>query len=710
MAKRIRRSAPRHRRPAAAPVADLLLEIGTEELPPRALKGLAQALGEQLHRGLDTAGLTNRDSRRYRVYATPRRLAARVPQVRLRQPDTINERRGPSLQAAFDAEGKPSAAAIGFARSCGVAPAQLEQLRTEKGAWLVFRRKQKGVPARRLIPDIVAQALARLPVARGMRWGELDVEFVRPVHWVVLLHGAAVVPCELLSVRAGRVSYGHRFHHPRALALRSPQDYPDVLKRRGGVVADFEARQALIRSKASALARRKGGRALIEDALLEEVTALVEWPEPLLGSFDKAFLQVPPEALVSTMRDNQRCFPVVDSRGRLLPYFIAVANVRSKRPAVVRAGNERVIHARFADARFFWESDRKQPLAERVPGLRGVVFQDKLGSLYDKVERVRALALTVAAAIAADATRTERAALLAKADLLSGMVGEFPELQGTMGKYYARHDGEDPEVADAIEEHYLPRQAGDRLPITPTGQALAIADRLDSLVGLFAVGEAPTGDSDPYGLRRAALGVLRVIIEQGLGLDLQALLERAWQSYPGALRRERLMQQVYEFMMERLRAYYLDAGVSADVYEAVLACRPARPYDFDRRVRAVMAFRRLPAADSLTTANKRIRNILKQAGDMDSHQVSAELLKEEPERRLAQQVDGLRVRLEPLFTAGEYTEAMNELAALRPQVDEFFDKVLVMAEDPVLRANRLALLGSLGALFLRVADLSRLQG
>ncbi len=707
MPRATRRAAPR-RQPARA--ADLLLEIGTEELPPRALKGLAEALGENVHRGLDTAGLTGERSRSYRVYATPRRLAVCVPQIRLRQPDSVSERRGPSLQAAFDAQGKPSAAAAGFARSCGVTPAQLEELRTDKGAWLVFRRKQKGLPARRLIPGIVGEALAELPIPKGMRWAALETQFVRPVHWVVLLHGTAVVPCELLSVRAGRVSYGHRFHHPRGLALRSPGDYPDVLKRRGRVIAGFEARQALIRSRASALAKRKRGRAVIEEALLEEVTALVEWPEPLLGSFDEAFLQVPPEPLVSTLRDNQRCFPVVDGHGRLLPYFVAVANIRSKRPGVVRSGNERVIRARFADARFFWESDRKQPLSARAPELRGVVFHDGLGSLYDKVERVRALVLTVAGAVGGDAKRSERAALLAKADLLSGMVGEFPALQGTMGKYYARHDGEDPEVAEAIEEHYLPRHAGDRLPATPTGQALAIADRLDSLVGLFAVGEGPTGDSDPYGLRRAALAVLRIIIEQRLGLDLQMLLERAWQGYPSALRREQIMAQVYEFMMERLRAYYLDTGVRADVYEAVLACRPARPYDFDRRVRAVMAFRRLPAAESLTSANKRIRNILKQAGDRDSHEISAALLKEEPERRLAQQLDGLRERLEPLFGAGEYTEAMNELAALRPQVDEFFDKVLVMAEDPALRANRLALLGSLGALFLRVADLSRLQG
>lgn len=710
MANPPRRAPKRPRRRGGAAAADLLFELGTEELPPRPLRRLSRALGELLHAGLDGAGLANPESARYRVYATPRRLAVCVPQVRLHQPDRVSERRGPALAAAFDAAGKPSAAAIGFARACGVSPQQLERVETDKGGWLVFRRREPGAPARRLLPGIVADALAKLPVPKRMRWGALEAEFIRPVHWVVLLHGAAVVPCELLSMRAGRLTYGHRFHHPRALALRSPQDYPQVLRQRAHVIAEFEAREALIRSKVLALARRKGGQAVIDEALLEEVAALVEWPVPLLGSFDERFLVLPPEPLVTTLRDHQRCFPVTNGRGRLLPYFIAVANIQSRRPAAVRAGNERVIRARFADAQFFWESDRRQPLADRVPGLRAVVFHDRLGSLYDKVGRVRVLAVELAATTGADTARAERAALLAKADLLSGMVGEFPQLQGIMGRHYALHDGEDPEVASAIEEHYLPRQAGDRLPATPTGQALAIADRLDSLVGLFAAGEAPTGDKDPYGLRRAALAVLRITIEQRLDLDLRQLLERAAQGHPPALRRERLVADVYDFMMERLRAYYLDTGVSADVYEAVLARRPERPHDFDQRVRAVMAFRRLPEAESLTSANKRIRNILKQAGELDSHPVSVELLQEDAERRLAQRLAELRARLEPVFAAGRYTEAMQALALLRPQVDEFFDKVLVMAPDQALRENRLALLASLDALFLRVADLSRLQG
>jgi glycyl-tRNA synthetase beta chain len=706
MAKRAR---PRSRRASAPAVDDLLFELGTEELPPRSLKILSEALATLLYRGLQDAGLTTPASSDYRVYATPRRLAVYVPSILRRQPDRVDERRGPALSTAFAADGRPTPAAIGFARSCGVEPHQLERLETDKGAWLVYRQKQVGGLARKLIPDVVSDAVSNLPVAKRMRWADLDVEFVRPVHWLVLLHGSAVVRCEVLSVRSGRKTYGHRFHCPRALSIATPRGYAGVLQKRGYVIADFEARKAVIRKTATTLARRRRGVAVIEEALLDEVTALVERPEPLLGSFDKGFLELPPEPLISTMRDNQKCFHVTDSKGALLPYFITVANIKSKDASQVREGNERVIRARFADAQFFWETDRKTPLAQRVDGLKEVVFHDKLGSLHEKVERVRKLARLVAQESGTDTALADRGAQLAKGDLLSGMVGEFPGLQGVMGRYYALHDGEHAEVASAIEEHYLPRHAGDRLPGTGAGQAVAIADRLDTLVGIFAVGESPTGDKDPFGLRRAALGVVRIMIEGRLGLSLTTLLEAAWRSYPTALQKSGLVGRVYEFMMERLRAYYLDTGVSADVYEAVLACRPARPADFDRRVRAVMAFRAFPEAESLTAANKRIRNILRQGGNADWDHVSTMLLQEEAEKRLAQQVDSLSQALTPLFDAGEYTEAMKRLAALRPQVDEFFDKVMVMVEEEAVRDNRLALLNSLSMLFLRVADLSKLQ-
>ncbi len=709
-----RRARPRSSRArvkhARAPAADdLLFELGTEELPPTSLKALSEALATLLYRALQDAGLTTAASPGYRAYATPRRLAVYVPGILRRQPNRIDERRGPALSAAFAADGRPTPAAIGFARSCGVEPNQLERLETDKGAWLVYRQKQVGKLANGLIPDLVSDAVKNLPVAKRMRWADLDVEFVRPVHWVVLLHGSAIVRCDVLSVRTGRQTYGHRFHCPKALAIAAPHDYAKVLLKRGHVVADFEARKAMIRKAATSLARRRRGVAVIDEALLDEVTALVEWPEPLLGSFDKDFLELPPEPLISTMRDNQKCFHVTDSKGALLPYFITVANIKSKDARQVREGNERVIRARFADAQFFWETDRKTALGQRVDGLRDVVFHDRLGSVHEKVERVRKLARLVAQEMAMDAALADRAAELAKADLLSGMVGEFPGLQGVMGHYYALHDGEQAEVARAIEEHYLPRHAGDRLPATGAGKAVAIADRLDTLVGIFAVGESPTGDKDPFGLRRAALGVVRIMIEGELDLSLTTLLEAAWRNYPVALQKTGLVGDVYDFMMERLRAYYVDAGVSADVYEAVLACRPARPADFDQRVRAVMAFRALPEAESLTAANKRIRNILRQGGNADWDHVSTELLQEQSEKKLAQQVGSLAQALTPLFDAGEYTEAMQRLAALRPQVDEFFDNVMVMVDEEAVRDNRLALLNSLSMLFLRVADLSKLQ-
>lgn len=689
--------------------ADVLLEVGTEELPPRSIKALSEALGKQLYRRLRTAGLATSNSANYKVFATPRRLAAQVPEVLRRQPDQISERRGPAWQAAFDENGQPTQAAVGFARSCGVSPKQLDRLENDKGAWLVFRQKRKGVLATKLIPTIAADALKTLPIPKRMRWAASDEEFVRPVHWLVLLHGNDAIKCELFSVKAGRATIGHRFHYPKPIALRSAKTYPGPLEERGYVLADFSAREALIRTKVEALAKRKKAIAVIEDGLLEEVTGLVEWPVPILGSFDKSFLKIPPEPLIAAMRDHQRYFHVVDNNGTLMPYFITVANIKSKDVAKIREGNMRVIRARFADAQFFWNSDCDTRLEDKVKDLDGVVFHVKLGSVADKVSRVRQLASAIAKELGGSAQLADRAALLAKADLMTGMVGEFPELQGTMGRYYAQHDIEDPEVATAIQEHYLPRHAGDKLPRTRTGQALAIADRLDTLIGIFSIGEGPTGDKDPFALRRAALGVLRIIIEGKLELDLQALLGLAWRSYPESLRKDDTVDSVYGFMMDRLRVYYAEVGVRPDVYEAVVTCQPARPLDFDRRVRAVMAFRRLPESESLTSANKRIRNILRQGGNVDWDHVSTMLLKEQAERRLAQQVETLKQTLAPLFDKGDYTEAMKQLAALRPQVDQFFDEVMVMVDEEAVRDNRLALLSGLSALFLRVADLSKLQ-
>ncbi|MFV1997541.1 MAG: glycine--tRNA ligase subunit beta [Acidiferrobacterales bacterium] len=689
---------------------DLLIELGTEELPPKALKRLSEALGEYFVAGLKDAGLLTEKSTS-RNFATPRRLAVSVSAVLLRQPDRETERRGPALQAAFDRDGKATKAAEGFGRSCGVAVEKLERLKTDKGEWLVFRQKEKGRAAKELIPQILDYALKQLPIPKRMRWSDLDAEFVRPVHWLVMLHGDKIVPAESLAVKSGRKTRGHRFHAPGWLSITSAKTYEKTLKQ-GYVIADYEARQKKIKDGAENLAAKHKGKVVIDDNLLDEVTGLVEWPEPILANFDKEFLDVPAEALISTMQEHQKYFPVTNKNGKLLPYFITISNIKSKQKARVREGNERVIRARFSDAKFFWDTDRKQRLDDHVEKLKDVVFHARLGSVYGEAVLASRVASDVATALGSDTGMAERAGLLAKADLMTAMVNEFPDLQGVMGRYYAEYDGEKPEVAIAIEEQYLPRFAGDRLPTGNTGRALAIADKLETLVGIFGVGEIPTGEKDPFALRRAALGVLRIMIECELDLDLKALIKAALFRHPSLVNQVKFPEQetqVYEFMMDRLRAYYADAGISHDVFEAVRVCNPAQPYDFDKRVRAVMAFRKLKEADSLTAANKRIRNILKQGGDIDWDHVSEELLQDPAEKNLANKINSLSKEITPLFDKGDYTTAMKKLAALRPEVDDFFDKVMVMVDEEAVRDNRLALLSGLSQLFLRVADLSRLQ-
>ncbi|MEE8387747.1 MAG: glycine--tRNA ligase subunit beta [Acidiferrobacterales bacterium] len=686
---------------------DLLIELGTEELPPKALKRLRDALGEHFANGLKDAGLLT-DKSVVRKFAAPRRLAVNVSAVLLRQPDQEIERRGPALQAAFDKDGNATRAAEGFARSCGTSVDKLGRVQTDKGEWLVSRQQQKGLTAKDLIPEILDQALKKLPIPKRMRWGDLNDEFVRPVHWLVMLHGDKVIPAEILAVKSGRKTRGHRFHAPSWISIAHARDYEKNL-RTAFVLADYETRQQKIKKAAELLAIKHKGRAVIDSDLLDEVTSLVEWPEAIFADFDKEFLNVPAEALISTMQEHQKYFPVTNKSGKLQPHFITISNIKSKQKARVREGNERVIRARFSDAKFFWDTDRRQRLDDHVEKLKDVVFHVQLGSVYDKAVRTSRLAAVVARALGAAASTAERAGLLAKADLMTAMVYEFPNLQGVMGRYYAESDGEQPEVAIAMEEQYLPRFAGDKLPETTTGRALAIADKLDTLVGIFGIGEIPTGEKDPFALRRAALGVLRIMIECKLDLDLVALLEAAVAAHVDLLRPKETTAKVYEFMMDRLRAYYTDAGISIDVFEAVRARNPDKPYDFDKRVRAVMAFRKLEEADSLTTANKRIRNILKQGGDVDWDHVSEGLLQELAEKNLANKIKTLSKEIIPLFDRGDYTAAMKKLAALRPEVDDFFDNVMVMVDEEAVRDNRLALLSSLSQLFLRVADLSRLQ-
>ncbi len=689
-----------------AKTRDLLIEIGTEELPPKSLDTLAKDFEQGIRDGLAKAGLTSGAIHRY---ATPRRLAVLIRDLPAQQPDRRRERRGPALSAAYDQDGKPTKAAIGFACSCGVEVAELQTLTTDKGAWLIQLSLEPGAATAELIPAIVETTLNKLPIPKRMRWADRDDEFVRPVHWLVLLFGDKVIPATILGVAAGRETRGHRFHHPDPLAIIEPATYADLLETKGKVIADFDIRRAAIRTQAETAAATIGGQAVIDPSLLDEVTALVEWPVALLGNFERRFLDVPAEALITTMQDNQKYFPVVDTADHLMPHFITIANLESKDPRQVKAGNERVIRPRFSDAEFFWLQDRKQTLASRLEALKTVVFQQRLGSLHDKSWRVAALARSIAERSDVNPEWAARAATLAKCDLLTQMVQEFPELQGIMGGYYARHDGEAEEVAYALEAQYRPRFAGDELPRTPTGRVIALADRLDTLVGIFAIGEPPSGNKDPFALRRAALGVIRLFIEGGIDLDLEELLQQAANRFAPLLRADATVEAVFDFIMERLRGYYVEQGFRPDTFEAVLNCRPTRPLDFDRRIRALAEFRKLPEADSLAAANKRIRNILKKVEGTLPFEVRTELLKEDAEQTLAGRLAELSSEVIPLMEAGLYDGALTRLAALREPVDGFFDQVMVMVDDINLRNNRIALLNELGSLFLRIADFSQLQ-
>lgn len=688
----------------AEQTCDLLIEIGTEELPPKALADLAAGLEKQLLITLVKAELSFADTHRY---ATPRRLAVLIHDLSVQQPGRRLERRGPAVQAAYDDTGKPTKAALGFARSCGVEIDELQILETDKGTWLVYVRTEPGMSTATLLPALLDTVLQNLPIPKYMRWGTGEAQFVRPVHWVILLFGDQVIPATILGVVADRKTYGHRFHHPDPLFIGSPNDYQTLLETEGKVIPDFDKRRRLIQAQLKDRAAEIGGRVIINNDLLNEVTALVEWPVALTGNFDPGFLEVPAEALISTLQGNQKCFPVLDTSDRLLPHFIAVSNVESREPAQVKAGFERVIRPRFSDAKFFWDQDRKQSLASRLEALKGVVFQQQLGSLYDKSQRVAELSRWIAETLRAHANSAERAAWLAKCDLLTEMVQEFPDLQGIMGRYYALHDGESEEVARAIEEHYRPRFAGDQLPQSRTGQIVALADRLDSLIGIFAIGQAPSGAKDPFALRRAALGVVRISIEGDLDLDLMELLENAAKRL--AFLSDPTVDSVFDFIMERLRGYYAEHDFRPDEFEAVLECRPKRLLDFDKRLRAVAEFRRLPEAESLTAANKRIRNILRRAEEETPSQVDPKLFQENAESILTQHLKKVSAETAPLLNAGLYREALGRIAELRQSVDNFFDQVMVMTEDPLLRGNRLALLKKLSDLFLRVADFSRLQ-
>lgn len=679
---------------------DFLVELGTEELPPKALSSLGDAFLAGIEKGLQAAGLNYTDKQ---VFAAPRRLAVLIRNLDTQQPDRSVNLDGPPRQAAFDADGNPTQAALGFAKKCGVELSDIDQ----SGAKLRFSQHIPGKATASLLPTIVEDSLNDLPIPKRMRWGARKEEFVRPTQWLVMLLGDEVVDCTLLAQKAGRESRGHRFHHPENVRISAPANYQEDL-RKAYVLADFAERRELISKRTAELALQQEGSAIVPPALLDEVTALVEWPVPLVCSFEERFLEVPQEALITTMQDNQKYFCLLDADGKLLPRFITVANVESRDPKQIVEGNEKVVRPRLTDAEFFFKQDKKQPLESFNERLQNVVFQAQLGSVFDKAERVAKLAAFIAQRIGGDAQRAARAGLLSKCDLATEMVGEFPEMQGVAGYYYALNDGEPQDVALALNEQYMPRGAGAELPSTLTGAAVAIADKLDTLVGIFGIGMLPTGSKDPYALRRAALGVLRILIEKQLDLDLNEAVNFTVSQFGAKVKAAGLAEQVLEFVFDRLRARYEDEGIDVATYLSVRALKPGSALDFDQRVQAVQAFRQLPEAAALAAVNKRVSNLLSKAEGAVATTVEPKYFDNANEFSLYSAIQQADQAVQPMAAARQYSESLARLAALREPVDAFFEAVMVNADDANVRANRYALLSRLRGLFLGVADISLL--
>ncbi|EMF4673312.1 glycine--tRNA ligase subunit beta [Providencia stuartii] len=683
-----------------------LVEIGTEELPPKALRSLAESFAANFTAELDSADIAHGE---VSWFAAPRRLALKVAALADSSPDREVEKRGPAISAAFGADGQPTKAAEGWARGCGISVDQAERLKTDKGEWLLYRAQVKGVAVSELLVDMVSRSLAKLPIPKLMRWGDKETHFVRPVHTVTLLLGSDVVDGEVLGIKSGRTIRGHRFMGESEFTIDHADQYPAILRERGKVIADYEERKAVIKADAEKAALALGGKADLTDSLLEEVASLVEWPVVLTAKFEEKFLEVPAEALVYTMKGDQKYFPVYDNAGNLMPNFIFVANIESSDPQQIISGNEKVVRPRLADAEFFFKTDRKQRLEDNLPSLETVLFQQQLGTLRDKTDRLEALSGWVAAKIGADVNHATRAGLLAKCDLMTNMVFEFTDTQGVMGMHYARHDGESEDVALALKEQYQPRFAGDALPSTDVSAALALAEKMDTLAGIFGIGQHPKGDKDPFALRRAALGVLRIIVEKGYQLDLVEMTEEAVRLYGDKLTNKNVVNDVVEFMLGRFRSWYQELGYSIDTIQAVLARRPTSPADFDARVKAVTHFRTLEDAEALAAANKRVSNILSKSNEKLADKVLASVLKAPQEVKLATHLVVLQEKLEPMFAERNYQDALVELASLREVVDAFFADVMVMDEDEAVRINRLTLLSQLRDLFLKVADISLLQ-
>ena len=684
---------------------EFLVEIGTEELPPLALKKLSEAFAKGIELGLKEAELS---FEKVYIYASPRRLAVKISDLQSCQKDKTVEKKGPAKKSAFDTDGNPSKAVQGFARGCGIEVSELSEIETPKGIWMVYYQEQKGQTSAELLPNIVSQSLAKLPIPKKMRWGDSSVEFVRPVHWVLMLLDKEIVPATILGKKSSNTTRGHRFHAPQEFIINQPSEYVSTLESKAYVLVDFAKRSELIRQQVEKVAKENGGVAVIDELLLEEVAALNEWPKAVVGDFDEEFLSVPSEALISAMKGHQKYFHMLNADNNLMAKFITISNIDSSNPESVKYGNERVIRPRLADAKFFWEQDLKNGFESFLPRLEKVVFQQKLGTVYEKVERLEKLAVAIGEPLGADKTLLVRAARLSKCDLMSEMVGEFTSLQGVMGAYYAKAQQEKELVVEAIGQQYKPSFAGDTLPSSTVSQSLAIADKLDTITGVFGLGQVPTGDKDPFALRRSALGLVRIIIEKELNLDLKKLVETSLSLHPQITTTDALVDTIYDFIISRLKSYYADKGVSVEQFEAVRAVKSAYPLDFDKRIHAVQQFSKMAEAESLSAANKRIGNILKKVKEQLPTKVDETLFTEPAEKTLFQVLNGLFTEVSKLTKKGDYTKALSLLAEVRQPVDCFFDEVMVMVEDKQIQQNRLALLNQIYSLFMKIADISRL--
>ena len=686
--------------------ADLLFELGTEELPPTALSTLSTAFTNEFVRGLEAANISFGEVSQF---ATPRRLGLLINNCALNQPDQQIEKRGPAVKAAFDADGNPTKAAMGFASSCGTTVDQLGRISTGKGEWLAFQLTEKGKPTSTLLADIAKSALDKLPIPKRMRWGSSDVMFVRPAHWILFLLGDKVVPCELLDLKSNNKTYGHRFHHPTEIRIDSPADYQKALLNQGKVISDFQLRKNRIRELVEEAASSINGHVPVDETLLDEVTALVEWPVAIVGGFDEEYLEVPHEALILTMKKNQKYFPVFDSKQNLVNHFITISNIESKNPQTIRDGNERVIRPRLSDAKFFWQQDGKQTLENRLDHLKDIVFQKELGSIYDKSSRVSSLGSAIAEKIGGDTGLAQRAGLLSRCDLVTEMVYEFADMQGIMGRYQAKRDGEPDELACAMEEIYLPRFSGDKLPATKTGIAIALADRLDTLTGIFGIGLKPSGTKDPFALRRASLGIIRILRKHSLTLNIPDLIDNACKLHGNSITSLDVRNEVNTYILERLKGEFTDEGYSVGLVNSVASVQPASLPDFEQRIEAVSEFSKLDEADNLAAANKRIHNILRKNSETLPESTDPALFENPAETDLFNVITEKESAIEPLIKANNYKGILSTLATLKQPVDTFFDDVMVMTDDDAVRLNRLSLLQRVTGLFLLVADVSVLQ-